>query len=123
VCLASPRCQAIERYRWPGNVRELRNVIERAFVLEESDRLTLSSLPFGTEAVDPGGGATIARGSRLLPEAVASFEREFVETALMEHGFNVKATARAIGVSRQTLYNKMEELGIRPGGGPEGAAP
>jgi len=99
------------RYGWPGNIRELRNVITRALSLCQNGRVTVADLPSELRhqavAADSGGA-----GSR-LQSVVHTSEAQTILTALHEQQWNVARTARTLGVSRATLYEKMRKFGIR----------
>jgi DNA-binding NtrC family response regulator len=102
------------RHGWPGNVRELRNALERAAVLTAGETidapdLDLSPAP-GSPAAAPDPRLPFAEAKR---EAVARFERAYLLRALREHGGNVSRTAAAIGMVRQSLQQKIRELGLR----------
>ncbi|ACX51681.1 two component, sigma54 specific, transcriptional regulator, Fis family [Ammonifex degensii KC4] len=104
------------QYNWPGNVRELRNVCERAVLMARGNVITPESLPEyllravrgRTEAWHPAED----RGVLPLKEMVAEMERSAILRALEEYRGNKTAVARALGMSRTTLYAKMKELGI-----------
>jgi two-component system, NtrC family, nitrogen regulation response regulator NtrX len=101
------------RHGWPGNVRELRNAVERAAVLASGeilgeDDLVLAGAAPGAAATDPD--TSFGEAKR---RAVASFERAFLLRALRAHGGNVSRTAEAIGMVRQSLQQKIRELGLR----------
>ncbi len=117
----------LRSYSWPGNVRELRNVIERSVLLagshtlparwlqlsgEISPRLPSAYSGAGAEDGAPeesGGGVTVPLdGSISLDEMEARIIRE----ALEKNRFNVTATARALGTTRQTLRYRIEKHGI-----------
>jgi DNA-binding NtrC family response regulator len=107
---------ALVRHPWPGNVRELRNVIEGAAVLSsgpvigESD-LRLDGAPANATASTLGSeGLSFAEAKR---RAVEGFERAFLLDALRAHDGNVSRTAEAIGMVRQSLQQKIRELGLR----------
>lgn len=87
---------ALAEHDWPGNVRELRNVAER-FVLG----LDLEHKP-----------ATAAEGQSLA-EQVEKFERTVIAATLAAHRGELKATYESLGLSRKTLYEKMQKLGLR----------
>jgi len=99
---------------WPGNVRELRNVLEQAAVLAAGEAIEESdlNLPAGQECAARRDGATLpfAEAKR---DAVESFERNFLLAALRANGGNVSRTAAAIGMVRQSLQQKIRELGLR----------
>jgi len=100
---------ALSLHRWPGNVRELRNVVERAAVLAPGGAIDVGDLALeGGKAV--AAAATFAEAKR---QVVEDFERSYLRAALERHGGNVSRTAEAIGMVRQSLQQKMRELGIR----------
>ncbi|HEY8430393.1 MAG TPA: sigma-54 dependent transcriptional regulator [Sandaracinaceae bacterium] len=92
-------------YPWPGNVRELSNAIESLVVLSPPDRLDLSLLPG-----DALGARGAARAS--LDERLAAYERGLLATALAAAGGNRTEAAKALGIGRATLYEKLKKHGI-----------
>jgi DNA-binding NtrC family response regulator len=119
--LGRPRMQitpealaALVRHSWPGNVRELRNALERAAVLAAGETIDAPDLE-----LSPAPGSPAATPDPRIPfgdakrEAVASFERVYLLRALREHDGNVSRTAAAIGMVRQSLQQKIRELGLR----------
>lgn len=105
--------RALVDYDWPGNVRGLRHAIERAIVLSQGERLDLAdfSLPRVGRA---GGSATKALpashgGATLNLHAI---EREAIEEALRKHRWNISHSARELGLSRASLYRRMEKYGL-----------
>jgi transcriptional regulator with PAS, ATPase and Fis domain len=92
-------------YAWPGNVRELRNVIERAVLLEESDRITASSLSIGAgeDLI-----TTAARGAWTLDELEAHYIREVLRST---RG-NYSRAAGVLGINRKTLLEKRKKYGL-----------
>jgi len=110
----------LARHPWPGNVRELRNAIEQAAVLssgpviEEAD-LHLDGAPGGAQ--DDATGADPAAEGLPFAEAkrrqVEAFERGFLLRALRAHDGNISRAAESIGMVRQSLQQKIRELGLR----------
>jgi two-component system NtrC family response regulator len=101
--LSDEAVELLEGYAWPGNVRELRNVMERAAILCPSgETITAEHLPIEVEATDVDPSSSLQ-----------DVERRFLESALREHNGNIVRTARAIGVSRGTLYRKLEKYRLR----------
>jgi PAS domain S-box-containing protein len=100
------------RYEWPGNVRELENAIEHAFVICGSSVIGRGDLPphvLGERpAVQPPRVAEDP--DRLSP--LQSSEALVIREALERNGGNRSATARELGVSRNTLWRKMKSYGI-----------
>ena len=89
---------------WPGNVRELRNRILRGITLAEESRLRVADVSISS---------TVDGGTRpSLPIAIKEAERQCIQRALREHENNVPAAAKALGISRSTLYKKLSDLGI-----------
>jgi DNA-binding NtrC family response regulator len=108
----------LARHAWPGNVRELRNVIEQAAVLAAGDTIEASDLRLPEAEAGANTGARLAHDtSRPFAEAkrdaVADFERSYLLAALRANEGNVSRTAAAIGMVRQSLQQKIRELGLR----------
>ncbi len=92
--------QVMKHYRWPGNVRELRNIIERAVILSDTKTLHPDALNF--------------QDTDLLEEEEVAFtleemERKMILKAIDQHQGNFSAAAEQLGISRQTLYNKIKK--------------
>jgi len=123
--LSREAAELLRRYDWPGNVRELRNVLERTLVLSYGDEMRAADLP---EEVRSGVGATGSAGGERsdgasaflkesdFREAKRKFEIAYLKRKLEEHKWNVSQTAAEVGLHRQSLQEKLRELGIqRPG--------
>lgn len=104
VSLAPDALRAIYRYSWPGNVRELQNRVQRAVIMAESKRLRPDDLEL-TEALTGVPPMT-------LKEARDNVEREMITAALRHYQGKISAAAAELGISRPTLYELMEKLGI-----------
>jgi len=96
--------RAINRHPWPGNVRELQNRIKRAVIMADSRRITEKDLELST-----GIGFS---SSTTLKEARENVEREMVQRALKRNLGRISSAAAELGISRPTLYELMERLGI-----------
>jgi DNA-binding NtrC family response regulator len=120
--------ELVRRYDWPGNVRELRNALERALVLSRGDEIAAVDLPQevrentspAAASHDGAGLSALAENSFLgeadFREAKKRFEVAYLKQKLEEHKWNVSKTAAEIGLHRQSLQEKLRELGIqRPG--------
>ncbi len=94
-------------YDWPGNIRELQHAVEHAFVMCREDVLCLKHLP-------PELQETVAPLPGEAEDTQAATAR--ILTALEKTGWNKSRAARLLGISRRTIYRKMEELGIDDAG-------
>lgn len=110
--------EALLAYSWPGNVRQLKNLVERLHVLTRGVTIGLSDLP--AEIVKADSAATSRSklaGAGDAPAApVCSFEdaeRQAIKNALIAERGNLSKVAHALGVSRPTLYRKLEQYGIQ----------
>lgn len=120
--IAPDAMDALCAYAWPGNVRELRNALERMVVLATSNTLTLRDLPAAIRTPAPAPQAVAAApgpvpgvstaGERLAALPPRTLTRDELEAALAVAGGNRARAARNLGISRRTLYRKLEELGI-----------
>jgi DNA-binding NtrC family response regulator len=100
----------LEKHDWPGNVRELRNVIERAMLLETTDKIGLSGIVFDpTECNHASDSPTdgLIKGFSL-----ANAERELIARALNETGWQKTRAAALLGITRATLYAKVKQYNI-----------
>lgn len=98
---------ALESHPWPGNIRELENRIKRAVIMAESNQISPIHLELA-EPADPYAG-------KRLKEAREVLERDLVQRALARSKGNLTQAAADLGVSRPTLYELMEKLGIPKG--------
>jgi transcriptional regulator with PAS, ATPase and Fis domain len=97
---------ALLRYDWPGNVRELANVLERAQILAEDHLITPDDLPEALSAARPDGEA----GGD--PRHLSAVERQHVRAVLHQEKGNKVHAARALGISRRSLYRLIEKYGL-----------
>ncbi|RPI15024.1 MAG: sigma-54-dependent Fis family transcriptional regulator [Lysobacterales bacterium] len=107
--LAPEAERALLRHDWPGNVRELRNCIRRACLLAASPRIGPQDLVLPAAASGTDAAA-----------AMAEPDRRDIEAALERNEGIVSKAARDLGLSRQSLYRRMEKLGIGAGAGENG---
>jgi two-component system NtrC family response regulator len=94
----------IESHGWPGNVRELENRIRRAVIMAGGTKLTPTDLELSS--------AYTHYASKGLKEARNALERDFIMNAMAKHHGNITRVAAELGISRPTLYELMEKLGI-----------
>ncbi len=97
--------KAMARYPWPGNIRELENRVKRAVIMAEGRRVTARDLELGRRPNIPFGTT--------LKEAREIVERELVLEALRRHSGKISPAATELGISRPTLYELMEKLGLQ----------
>ena len=121
--------RALGRYSYPGNVRELENALERALILAGSDPIGVEHLSFAEpEGAGPGGRAVAGAGwvPEIPPEGLSLelLERELIVKALARARGNKSQAARLLGLTRRTLYSRMERHRLRkPGEAEEAGEP
>ena len=96
---------ALEKDAWPGNVRALRHAIERAVILSKGPELHPVDLQIGDYSQPKSAGVTA------LPTVynLDQMEKQTIEKALRKHGFNISKTATELGLTRASLYRRMEK--------------
>ena len=106
LVFAPDALRAIERHSWPGNVRELQNRVRRAVIMASGTRVNPNDLELDTakSAATPGGTT--------LRQAREQVEREMIQQTLKRHAGKITSAAAELGISRPTLYELMDKLGI-----------
>ena len=99
--------EAMEAYAWPGNVRALRHAIERAVILSRSAELEPVDLQL--DDVSAPDRSPVNKAMELNLEQL---EKTTIETALRKHGFNISAASKELGLTRASLYRRMEKHGL-----------
>jgi DNA-binding NtrC family response regulator len=102
--LSEAALEALQAYRWPGNVRELRNTLERALIMSEAPVLDRADFHFSTPPPEPD-----ATAERLDLEEI---ERTAIRKALSKHGGNISRAAEELGLTRRSLYRRIEKYGL-----------
>ncbi len=93
--------QALTECEWRGNIRELRHTIEKAVIISDGNEIQTQDLQI-TVRQKPNNETTTLEG----------MERQMIMDSLEKYGGNLSLTAEKLGISRQTLYNKMKRFGI-----------
>jgi two-component system, NtrC family, response regulator AtoC len=101
--------QVCLHYPWPGNVRELENVMERAVILSPGEFIVPESLPGNIRTSQPATSAETLT-HLTLEEAMERAEKQIILETLEAFSWNRQLSARTLGVSRTTLFNKMRRL-------------
>lgn len=109
--------QILKNYRWPGNIRELENVVERAFIVENSDRITPSSLPENIlrksrEQVEVAMMPKTYSGPMDFEAFKEQAEKEFIVNALKANKGKINKTVAEANIPKNTLLRKIKKYGI-----------
>jgi len=102
--------EALEKHDWPGNVRELCNVIERAILLETTDKIGLNAI-----YIEPTEWSEVSNSTTpgLIKDfSLAKAEREMISGALQKTGWQKTRAAALLGITRATLYAKVKQYNI-----------
>ncbi len=123
--LSSEALEAMRAYRWPGNIRELENVVERAFIIENGDQITLKSLPEGISKPTRDGLSSHVRQANqqispiLNSDSPLDFElykeqaeKDFIISALKANHGRINKTVALANIPKNTLLRKIRKYGI-----------
>lgn len=109
---------AIQAWHWPGNVRQLRAMCERWLITRAGQRLELGHLPNDfarassrAPSLGPDLSGTLAENTSA---AIAQLEKSYLHAQLKHSGGQMSEAAKRSGISRRTLYNKVQALGLDP---------
>ena len=94
--------QRLMSYHWPGNVRELQHAVEKAVILTDSDILDADSF----------SQRRLTNHKRLPFQTIEEMEKEMILVTMKAEKGNLSAVAKKLGITRQTLYNKLKKYGV-----------
>ena len=103
VTLSDTAIERLKKYSWPGNVRELQHAIEKAVILGDSPTLSHNDFIFRTEEIGKNSG---------FQGTLEEMEMQLIEVAIKKQNVNMTAVAAQLGITRQTLYNKIKRYGL-----------
>jgi hypothetical protein len=119
-CALIDHCR-LAAHHWPGNVRELRNVIERCVLFADTEAFPAEWLQLGEPQPADAAQAIESAGNRLILPldgsiSLEEMERYILQKALEQHQYNISATARALGATRETLRYRVDKYDLLPRG-------
>lgn len=91
--------EKLSNHSWPGNVRELQHAVEKAVIMSDSNVLLPSDFEFGPSI----------KSLHQRDLTLAEMEARYIQDCLRKNGNNISATASVLGITRQTLYNKLRK--------------
>jgi two-component system, NtrC family, response regulator len=106
LVFAPDALRAIIRYSWPGNVRELQNRVKRGVIMTGGSRVSAQDLELEQDQ------GVVSSSATTLREAREQVERDMIGQALKRNSGKITSAAADLGISRPTLYELMEKLGI-----------
>jgi two-component system NtrC family response regulator len=106
LVFAPDALRVMSRYSWPGNVRELQNRVKRAVIMASGSRVTAKDLELEQHQDVASSSATTLKHAR------EEVEREMIKHALKKNSGKITSAAAELGISRPTLYELIEKLGI-----------
>jgi DNA-binding NtrC family response regulator len=111
--LTAAALRKLECHRWPGNVRELFNVVQRAVVFSEGNRILAVDIGIGADHDNAAGPDGDDGFRQAKARALAEFERQYVERLLRKHEGNVTRAAREAKKERRAFGRLVKKLGIQ----------
>jgi DNA-binding NtrC family response regulator len=96
----------LEAYAWPGNVRELRHAVERAVIMSDAPMLDAKDFLLAQDARGPGNALELADYN------LETVENRVIQAALEKNAGNVSRAAKELGITRASLYRRMEKYGL-----------
>ncbi|MGX5173203.1 sigma-54-dependent transcriptional regulator [Aliikangiella sp. IMCC44653] len=98
--------QLLLSYQWPGNVRELQNVIKRANILAKNNNVTAEDLGIHCDTLLP------VETEKVSPKPLTEPTAQQIKDALQLYHYNISQSAKSLGLSRQSLYRRMQKYDI-----------
>ncbi len=104
--------ESLQSYHWPGNIRELRNVIERAVLLETTDKIGLSSIIIDASQINTMSNPETV-SNQIKNFSLSNAEKNLISRALQETHWQKTQAASLLGITRATLYSKVKQYKIQ----------
>lgn len=110
MTLAPEAQQRLAQMPWHGNIRQLQHAVERAVIMCDGSCVGVADIDDGTVAQEPCGSGDNDSGNDIM--TLDDMERKMIAQAMSDCGGNMSAVAARLGITRQTLYNKIKRYGL-----------
>ncbi len=104
--------EALSKHHWPGNIRELKNVIDRAILLETTDKIGMSSIIIDSEEMQESNEQIALNADNVINFSLSKAEKELIAKALRQTSGQKTRAASLLGITRATLYAKLKQYNI-----------
>ena len=104
LTLPETACRKLKEHPWYGNIRELEHAMEKAVIICDGSTISDAIFHFPRKSLSPVPESA--------PETLEDMELVMIRKAIAKHGGNLSAVASQLGITRQTLYNKMKKYGL-----------
>lgn len=104
--IAPSAIKKLEKYTWPGNIRELQHAIERAIIMSDTEVLSLDDFFFLSQK--PENNSTVEADNYNLDDV----EKNVIQRAVDKHNGNISKAAKELGLTRASLYRRLEKYGL-----------
>ncbi len=104
----------LTQYEWPGNIRDLENAVQSAMILAQDGIIDTDHLPMRIKGYPSSIEAVLMNENETnkIKEANAIAEKKLIEATLQQYNYNRTIVAKALNISRKTLFNKMKKYGL-----------
>jgi two-component system response regulator HydG len=115
LAVESKAMEAMKHYAWPGNIRELQNTIEQLKILVEGHEIRLEDLPFNirmSQSANSSSTTSASAGQHAIAMTLDDLEKNHILQMLSYQHGNKTKTAKVLGITIKTLYNKLHRYGL-----------
>ncbi len=109
VTLTAPALDWLSAQAWPGNIRQLKQTLERTLLLVGKHELSQADFIAAEQRADGVGAQRLGVDGMTLEQV----ERHMIERAMLEHAGNISRVSKALGLSRNALYRRLERHGMK----------
>ena len=104
MALSLQAIRKLKEHPWYGNIRELEHAIEKAVIISEGATLSEEHFQFSRKTLAPALNTSVG--------TIEEMEVQMIKRAIERNEGNLSAVATELGITRQTLYNKMKKFGL-----------